>query len=100
VLDDGRIVVAGQTQFLAGSGATTGECVAHLMNSCGVTLAEAWPLASSQPAAMMKRAIAGLQEGSPAHFTVFRMTPSTTSDGRSIVSYQPEYSVAGGVVYR
>ena len=100
VLEDGRIVVAGQTQFLAGSGATTGECVAHFMNICGVTLAEAWPLASSQPAAMMKRAIAGLQEGSPAHFTVFRMKASTTSDGRSIVSYQPEYSVAGGVIYR
>jgi dihydroorotase-like cyclic amidohydrolase len=70
------------------------------MNICGVTLAEAWPLASSQPAAMMKRGIAGLQEGSPAHFTVFRMKPSTTSDDRSIASYQPEFSVAGGIVYR
>jgi hypothetical protein len=70
------------------------------MNICGVAFAESWPLASNQPAAMMKRAVAGLQEGSPAHFIVFRMTPMTTSDGHGIVSDPLEYPVAGGVVYR
>ena len=29
VLDDGRIVVAGQRQLLAGSGADTGRCVSR-----------------------------------------------------------------------
>ena len=41
ILNDGRIVVAGQTQFLAGSGATTGDCVAQFMSMCGVSLPEA-----------------------------------------------------------
>ena len=100
VLHDGCIVVDWQIQFLASAGATIGECLVYLMNICGVTLAESWPLASNQPAAMMKRAVAGLQEGSPAHFIVFRMTPIATSGGRGLVSDPLEYPVAGGVVYR
>ena len=53
VLDDGRIVVAGQTQFLAGAGVTTGDCVAQFMSLCNVPLHAAWKLASTQPAALI-----------------------------------------------
>ena len=35
VLDDGRIVVAGQRQFLAGSGADTGHCVVEAVRHGG-----------------------------------------------------------------
>jgi len=97
VLPDGRIVVAGQTQFLAGSGATTGECVAHFMSICDVPLASAWELASRLPASLMKIPDCSLQEGSPAHLTVFRMTTVTDANGRTLSRYQPEFAVAGGI---
>ncbi len=74
VLDDGRQVVAGQTQFLAGSGATTGACVAGFMSMCKVSLHVAWQLASSRPASLLKRPTEFLLEGSPANLTVFRLT--------------------------
>lgn len=100
VLADGRIVVAGQTQFLAGSGATTGECVAHFMSTCNTTLQDAWSLASSRPAELMKVAPSSLEEGSPAHLTVFRLQETTEADGRATRRFLPELSVVGGLVER
>lgn len=73
VLPDGRIVVAGQTQYLAGSGATTGECVAHLMSACELSLAGTWPLASSQPANLTGCDVPRMAIGEPATLTLFRM---------------------------
>ena len=98
VLADGRIVVAGQTLFLAGSGATTGECVSHFMTSCGVPLMDAWSLASTQPAELMGIPVWSLQEGSSAHLTVFRLIKVPEADGRvPSLRYQPEFSLAGGI---
>ncbi len=91
VLADGRIVVAGQTQFLAGSGATTGDCVAHMMTSCGVSLPDAWRLASTQPALLLGVPVSTLQEGSLAHLTVFRMEQAAASEGvDAVVKYRPK----------
>jgi len=98
VLPDGRIVVAGQTQFLAGSGATTGECVAHFMTACGVSLREAWRLASTRPAQLMGIPAGSLDEGSSAHLTVFRLTETVSADGRGpLLKYHPELSIASGI---
>ncbi len=95
VLPDGRIVVAGQTQFLAGSGATTGECVAHFMRACSISLRDAWSLASTSPARLMKIPTTSLQEGELAHLTVFRMLKSTDADDNATWTYQPEAAFAG-----
>lgn len=100
VLADGRIVVAGQTQFLAGSGATTGECVAHFMSICKTTLQDAWSLASTGPAKLMKLATCAIEEGSAAHLTVFRMEEKTGADGVVTLRYRPELAIVGGVVER
>lgn len=98
ILADGRIVVAGQTAFLAGSGATTGECVSHFMTTCGVPLSVAWSLASRQPAELMGMPAWSLQEGSLAHLTVFRLIEVPEADGRGpSLKYQPEFSLAGGI---
>lgn len=97
VLPDGRIVVAGQTQFLAGSGATTGECVAHFMSICGASLEDGWSLASSRPARLMRMPLADLREGSSPHLTFFRMT-ETDDGGVRKWKYQPEFSIAGGIM--
>lgn len=107
VLADGRIVVAGQTQFLAGSGATTGECVAHFMSTVAdvsetgaansVSLSRAWPLASTQPARLMKIPAVSLEEGSPAHLTVFRLMKTSSEHVAEKWKFQPEAAVAGGI---
>jgi N-acetylglucosamine-6-phosphate deacetylase len=91
VLDDGRIVVAGQTQFLAGSGATTGECVAHLINSCDVSLADAWQCASTRPAKLLGLPSTEIVEGSAAYLTLFRLEETPAGDLR----YVPVKAIAG-----
>ena len=99
VLEDGRIVVAGQTQFLAGSGATTGYCVAHMISRCGISLPDAWSLASTQPARLLGVPVSTLQEGSSAHLTVFRMEQVAASeDAEAVFKYRPELSVASGLM--
>lgn len=90
VLPDGRIVVAGQTQYLAGSAATTGECVTHLMNSCGVSLPDAWRCASERPARLLGLPVSDLKEGSPAYLTLFRLEPSASG-----VQYRPVGAISG-----
>lgn len=98
VLEDGRIVVAGQTQYLAGSGATTGDCVAHLMNVCGLSLAEAWPLASVRPAELLRYSRNQLQEGAPACLTTFRLERSAILHrGIRGVLFCPEMSIVDGM---
>ena len=80
VLDDGRIVVAGQTQFLAGSGVTTGDCVARFMSACNVPLHAAWDLASTKPASLLDSRSGFLQEGQSARLTVFRISGDKSRD--------------------
>lgn len=92
VLADGRIVVAGQTQFLAGSGATTGECVAHFMAVSELPLAEVWPMASSNPRRLLKLPDVTLQEGAEATLTLFRLP---TIDGRP--QWQPVETLVRGI---
>ncbi|MGV2332594.1 MAG UNVERIFIED_CONTAM: amidohydrolase family protein [Planctomycetaceae bacterium] len=79
VLPDGRIVVAGQTQFLAGSGATTGQCVAHFHAVTQLPPADIWKLASTNPRRLLKLPEVTLQEGSEATLTMFRLP---TIDGQ------------------
>lgn len=75
VLQDGRIVVAGQTQFLAGSGALTGECVIRFSEVCRWSLPAAWALATSAPARCLGLSEDYLQEGSAARLAVFHLQP-------------------------
>ncbi len=91
VLDDGRIVVAGQTQFLAGSGATTGDCVVHMMQTCDVSLSDALLSASIRPANLLGLSAHDIIEGAPAFLTVFRIEPNQAGQLRFI----PVKSVCG-----
>ncbi len=59
VLDDGRIVVADQRQYLAGSGAATEECIASVMRLAGVELAEAVRMATEYPERLLVRSLFG-----------------------------------------
>ncbi|MFN5732703.1 MAG: N-acetylglucosamine-6-phosphate deacetylase [Planctomyces sp.] len=72
VLEDGRIVVAGQRQFLAGSGATTLQCVQRYRQLTGLPLTQTWELASNQPRRLLGLPIAEISEGATASLTLFR----------------------------
>jgi N-acetylglucosamine-6-phosphate deacetylase len=101
IVNDGRIVVAGQTQFLAGSGATTGDCVVQFMSMCGVSLQEAWKLASIRPAALLNRHDEFLAEGQTANLTLFRISGLAeygTTGIQPTLEYQPVGTVIHGQV--
>jgi N-acetylglucosamine-6-phosphate deacetylase len=92
VLKDGRIVVAGQTQFLAGSGALTGECVLRFAETSGLSLSDAWSLASEIPAKTLGDTASELKEGAIVRLTVFRRM--LDSNG-SCPSFVPVESIVG-----
>ncbi len=76
VLDDGRIVVAGQRQFLAGSGAITGDCIVHMISACGVSLFDAVQMATVNPAILFGEPMPDLQIGAVATLSLFRLCES------------------------
>lgn len=99
ILEDGRIVVAGQTQFLAGSGATTGDCVAQFMSMCGASLNEAWKLASTCPAALINGHDEFLAEGKTGNLTLFQISgleENETTGRKPTLKYQPVGTVIHG----
>lgn len=90
VLDDGRIVVAGQRQFLAGSGATTGDCVVQMMRACRLSLQETWDLASVNPAELFSEPLCLLRSGVEATLTIFRMPQQPSSaTSETVATFAP-----------
>ncbi len=72
VLSDGRIVVAGQREILAGSGAATDACVAHVAQCGAATLPEAIDMACRNPARFFGLPEPALRPGHPADLFLFR----------------------------
>ena len=73
VLDNGRIVVAGQRQFLAGSGSITGDCVVHMINTCGLSLHDAVRMATVNPAGLFDEPLPEVAIGAVATLSLFRL---------------------------
>jgi N-acetylglucosamine-6-phosphate deacetylase len=73
VLVDGRIVVAGQRQLLAGSAAATGRCVVEAMRSADVSLTDAIDMAGRNPARLLGFEEIRLRPGSRADLFLFRL---------------------------
>ncbi len=71
ILEDGRLVVAGQTQLLAGSGVETDTCVAKVMEFAGLSLHEACDLAARNPALLLGFEEIRLRRGSRADLMLF-----------------------------
>lgn len=71
ILEDGRIVIAGQQQLLAGSSLETDTCVAHVITAADVTLAEAFDMAGRNPARLLGFEAIELKQGSRADLVVF-----------------------------
>jgi N-acetylglucosamine-6-phosphate deacetylase len=71
VLDDGRIVLAGQRQLLAGSSATTARCVGEAVVSGRVSLAEAIDMAGRNPSRALGFEEIRLRRGARADLILF-----------------------------
>ncbi len=74
VLADGPIVLAGQRQYLAGSGQLTDVCVANAVPHAGVTLGQACDMAGRHPAKLLGVEEVTLTPGSRADLVLFRWT--------------------------
>ena len=76
ILENGKLVVAGQHELLAGSAQETDVCVANVMEFAGVSLREAIDMTSKNPAKLLGREVARLRRGSLADLVVFRIAPN------------------------
>jgi N-acetylglucosamine-6-phosphate deacetylase len=74
VLQDGRIVVAGQRQLLAGSAADTGRCVTEVMREAGVGLSDAIDMAGRNPSRLLGFEEIRLRPDSRADLFLFRLS--------------------------
>ena len=72
ILEDGRIVIAGQRQLLAGSSVETDTCVANAVASHAVELKDALEMASRNPARLLGFEECRLRRSSRADLILFR----------------------------
>ncbi|MBT3275336.1 MAG: amidohydrolase family protein [Spirochaetales bacterium] len=70
VYDDGHIGVAG-TPFLAGSGHLLDWSIVQFMNAAECSLSDAISMCTENPARVMNMGTGRLEEGAPAHLTLF-----------------------------
>jgi N-acetylglucosamine-6-phosphate deacetylase len=75
ILDNGKLVVAGQRELLAGSAQETDTCVANVIEFAGVSLKDAVDMASKNPAKLLGYEVVRLRRGSLADLMVFRIPP-------------------------
>ncbi len=75
ILEDGKLVVAGQRELLAGSAQETDTCVANVIEFAGVSLKDAVDMASKNPAKLLGCEVVRLRRGSLADLMVFRIPP-------------------------
>jgi N-acetylglucosamine-6-phosphate deacetylase len=73
ILEDGRLVIAGQDQLLAGASRPIGTGVANVMRFAGVGLATAVEMASHHAAGLLGRKPVDLEPGDVADVTLFEM---------------------------
>ena len=71
ILEDGRIVIAGQDQLLAGSSLLTDTCVAHAITAAGLSRQEAFDMAGLNPARLLGFETIELKPGSRADLVLF-----------------------------
>lgn len=73
ILENGKLVVAGQRELLAGSAQETDVCVANVIEFAGVSLKDAIDMTSKNPAKLLGYEVTRLRRGSLADLVVFRI---------------------------
>lgn len=74
ILPEGKIVVAANPQYLAGSAQLTDACVAYAIQAAGLSLQDAWNMASRNTARALKLEEHRLARGSRADLALFDWT--------------------------
>jgi len=75
ILPDGRLVVAGQRELLAGASLPIGTGIANVMRFAGVDLPTAVRMATDQPAKLLGIEAGGLEPEDPANLVQFDLVP-------------------------
>ncbi|MCA9103626.1 MAG: amidohydrolase family protein [Planctomycetales bacterium] len=94
ILADGRLVIAGQRQLLAGASAPIGRGIANVIAFAGVDLRTAVDMAGQHPLRLLGRTPGQLRPGDAANLTLFDY-PADTPDGLNVRAT----IIAGDVVY-
>lgn len=107
VLEDGRLVVAEQRQYLAGASQPITVGISNMLQFADLTITQAVSMASTRPARLIGRSDHRLREGCPANLVVFRCTGSDAPSEKGLSSSNStpqqievmETVVCGQVVY-
>ena len=79
ILTDGRLVIAGQDQLLAGAAAPIGVGIANVIRFAGVDLATAIQMATANPLELLGKRGGGLRPGDPADLVLFHLCPDASA---------------------
>lgn len=93
ILPDGRLVIAGQDQLLAGASKPIGDGIVNVMRFAGVDLAAAVDMATRNPLVLLNRPACGLRPGDPADLVLFDLP---TDSAGSPEQFQVRATVADG----
>lgn len=88
LLPEGKLVIAGQQQLLAGAAAPLGAGIARVMRAAGLSLGEAVPMACHRPRRIVGLPTADFAPGDPADWVLFRIDPTNADNRRSFAVEQ------------
>lgn len=98
ILADGRLVIAGQDQLLAGASLPIGVGVANVLRFAGVSLRQAVDMASRGPAELLGLPVAGLTIGAPADLVQFDLPADAFSSRAATAEFRVRSTIAAGRV--
>ncbi|MBN2022466.1 MAG: amidohydrolase family protein [Pirellulales bacterium] len=96
ILPNGKFVVAGQTEVLAGASVPLGQCAANVVHMAGASLAEAIHMASTRPSRWIGLAPGGLAAGDAADLVLFHLIEPGPTGGPP--RFDVQATVLGGRV--
>jgi N-acetylglucosamine-6-phosphate deacetylase len=94
MLPDGKLVVAGQREILAGASCPLGTGVANIIQFADVDLATAVKMATYNPSALLGMEQGGLEVGDPADLVVFNLVEPSHAGG--MAAFRVKTTILGG----
>lgn len=86
ILPDGKLVIAGQRELLAGATVPLDRCLANVMRFAGVDLASAVRMVVDHPAQLLDIPADALRAGAPANLVQFQLSPDAIVVEKTIVA--------------